>query len=108
MKTQSVLLVSKEMLHSGLKVLIGVRQWCLLSPTLFNIFLEFAVKEIQCLHGTVKLDKDLTCDVRYADDTDSSFIRKSPNSNWLGSVYNKFGLKKMPGHVIRNRWNNNR
>ena len=50
-------------------VSVGVRQGCLLSPTLFNLFLDFVMEEIKCLQDQVKIDENLAMDLRYADDT---------------------------------------
>ena len=48
---------------------IGVRQRSLLSPTMFNIFLEFVMKEVRDLDDTLNLRDTFCADIRYADDT---------------------------------------
>ena len=50
-------------------VSVSVRRGCLLSLTLFNLFLDFVMNKIKCLHDRVTLDEDLKFDARYADDT---------------------------------------
>ena len=57
------------LLLAWFSVSVGVRQGCLLSPTLFNLFLDFVMDEIKCLQDRITLDKDLKFDGRYSDDT---------------------------------------
>ena len=50
--------VVNGLLTEWFSVSVGVRQGCLLSPTLFNLFLDFVMDEIKCLQDHVTLDED--------------------------------------------------
>ena len=78
------------------EVTVGVRQGCLLSPTLFNLFLDFAMMELKCLQDRVSLDNDLCFDVRYADDTTlvaAVFDKLQLSTDQLLSACQKYGMK---------------
>ena len=78
------------------KVKVGVRQGCIMSPTLFNIFLEFVMDEIQTLQQTLSLNNDLVSDIRYADDTTlltALFEKLEISSKELEESCKKWGMK---------------
>ena len=78
------------------KVEIGLRQGCLLSPVLFNIFLEFVMKELKYIERTLVYSKDISVDVRYADDTTllaAVFEKLKLSTSQLEQACKKWGMK---------------
>ena len=51
------------------EVMTGVRQGCLLSPSLFNLFLELIMKDVQNLDSGIQMGHIHINNIRYADDT---------------------------------------
>ena len=50
-------------------VSVGVRQGCLFSPTLFDLFPDLVMDKLKCLQEYLTLDNGLNFDARYLDDT---------------------------------------
>ena len=93
--TQCAVVVNGK-LTEWFQVTIGVRQGCLLSPTLFNLFLDFLMKELKCLQDEITLNEDLCCDIRYANDTiliSATFELLQLSTSQLENACRKYGLK---------------
>ena len=58
-------------LTNWFQIRVGVCEGYILSPTLFNIFLDFVMKGVDSLHGVLNMSEDMTLDIHYVDDTTS-------------------------------------
>ena len=96
-KTTECAVTINGQLTEWFEVNVGVRQGCLLSPTLFNIFLEFVMKELRShTNSSLALDNNLTNDIRYADDTtliSCIFEKLKLSSEALETACKKWGMK---------------
>ena len=78
---------------------VGVQQGCILSPTLFNVFLEFVMDDLKSLQDNLQLDEILSNDIRYADDTTRItmvFDKLHISTNELEASCAKWGMKVNP------------
>ena len=83
-------------LTSWFKVNVGVRQGCLLSPTLFNVFLEFVFAELKSLDDKFDINNKLSTDIRYADDSTllaAIFEKLELSTAELETACSKWGMK---------------
>ncbi|WP_419595886.1 reverse transcriptase domain-containing protein, partial [Thiolapillus sp.] len=69
-KTTSAVLFNGS-IGDWFRTTVGVRQGCLLSPTLFNVFLERIMTDaLEDHEGTVSIGSRTTTNLRFADDID--------------------------------------
>ena len=93
------------------EVQVGVRQGCLLSPCLFNVYLEFVMKEIQNLDSGLKMGNMRMNNIRYADDTtlvEMDLESLQQTTNMLQEACARWGMKINPTkcQVMSNDTNN--
>ena len=74
---------------------VGLRQGCLLSKTLFNVFLEFVMKELSELDRLLALTDTFSTDIRYADDTPTvcHLEKLKGSTKKLDAAGKKWGMK---------------
>ena len=81
------------------QVVTGVSQGCLLSPSLFNLFLEFVMKDLRNLDNGIQMGEMSINNIRYADDTtlvDLVFDKLQISTNELEEACSKWGMKINP------------
>ena len=62
-KTECSIIAGGE-LTDWFPVNIGVRQGCIISPSLFNISLEYVMKGVKCLNRYFQLNENMYVDIR--------------------------------------------
>ena len=75
---------------------VGLRQGCLLSPVLFNLFLEQVMKEIKEIENKLSFSDNISLDIRYADDTTllaAVFEKLKLSTAQLEQACKKWGMK---------------
>ena len=78
---------------------IGVRQDCIMSPNVFNIFLEHVMKGVKSLNREFQLNENMSVDIRYADDMkliSAVFEQLQLSTLELEQAYTKWRLKINP------------
>ena len=65
----AVVIYEEKKITDWFQVVTGVRQGCLLSPSLFNLFLEFVMKDLRNLDNGIQMGEMGINNIRYADDT---------------------------------------
>ena len=86
-KAQSAVLFN-DSTGEWFRTTVGVRQWCLLSPTLFNIFLERNMCEALDDHeGSVSIGGRLITNFRLKDDTDVNAEDEKEAAVLVGRLY---------------------
>ena len=67
--TENAVLINNT-LGEWFRVTVGVRQGCLLSPYLFNIFLEqITIETLDNFQSTVNINGEIASNLRFADET---------------------------------------
>ena len=82
--------------HRLVKVRVDLRQGCLLSTTLFYIFLEFVMKEPKDLDKRLPLTDSLSIDIRYINDVtlvSTIFDKLTISTKQLDESCQKWGMK---------------
>ena len=95
-KKSTCAIVVDGILTECFSVSVGVRQGCLFSPTLFDLFLDLVMDKLKCLQEYVTLDNELNFDARYLDDTTliAVFFEKLQlATNQLQEACKKYGIK---------------
>ena len=62
-------IISRGELTDWFPVNSDMIQGCIMSPSLFNILLEYVMKGVKSLNRDFQLNENMSVDVRYADDT---------------------------------------
>ena len=97
-QTKCAIIVNGKM-SEWFKVGVGVRQGCLLSPALFNLFLELVMKGLRQLDSGVQMGNICLNNIRYADDTtllELVFEKLQVATDELDNACKKWGMKINP------------
>ena len=74
----------------------GVRQGCILSPNLFNLYSEMLIKEAMDEEDGIKINGKTISMIRYADDTAVVAPTRHSTTN---DGQNQFGMRKLQNEI---------